>query len=43
MATANKSSRLSTEETVALWAEYKRTGDPHLRDRLVLTFAPMVK
>jgi RNA polymerase sigma factor FliA len=43
MATANKSSRMSTDETVALWAEYKRTGDPHLRDRLVLTFAPMVK
>ena len=43
MATANKRSRLSTEETVALWADYKRTGDPHLRDRLVLTFAPMVK
>ena len=28
---------------MALWAEYKRTGDPKLRDRLVLTFAPMVK
>jgi RNA polymerase sigma factor FliA len=26
-----------------LWSEYKRTGNPRLRDRLVLTFAPMVK
>jgi RNA polymerase sigma factor for flagellar operon FliA len=43
MATANKSTRLSTNETMALWSDYKRTGDPRLRDRLVLTFAPMVK
>src|SRR6202161_3496886 len=43
MATANKSTRLSTNETMALWSQYKRTGDPRLRDRLVLTFAPMVK
>ena len=26
-----------------LWAEYKRTGNSRVRDRLVLTFAPMVK
>jgi RNA polymerase sigma factor FliA len=43
MATTNRSRRLSTDETMALWADYKRTGDARLRDRLVLTFAPMVK
>jgi len=26
-----------------LWKQYKETGDTHTRDRLVLTFAPMVK
>jgi RNA polymerase sigma factor for flagellar operon FliA len=35
--------RLSTEETLALWQQYKASGDPALRDRLVLTFAPLVK
>jgi RNA polymerase sigma factor for flagellar operon FliA len=43
MATTAKSKRLSSEETMELWAEYKRTGNSRLRDRLVLTFAPMVK
>src|SRR5579871_5597182 len=43
MATSNKAGRMSADETLALWTEYKRTGDPRLRDRLVLTFAPMVK
>jgi RNA polymerase sigma factor for flagellar operon FliA len=43
MATITKSKRLSTDETMDLWSEYKRTGNPRLRDRLVLTFAPMVK
>ena len=43
MATTTKSKRPSTEETMALWSEYRRTGDSALRDRLVLTFAPMVK
>ena len=35
--------RLSSEDTLALWAEYKRSGDRAVRDRLVLTFAPLVK
>src|ERR1700761_9372437 len=35
--------RLSSDETTQLWLEYKRTGNPRVRDRLVLTFAPMVK
>jgi len=43
MAITTTSKRLSTEETMDLWTEYKRTDNPRLRDRLVLTFAPMVK
>jgi RNA polymerase sigma factor for flagellar operon FliA len=35
--------RLSAEKTLELWRAYKKPGDPRLRDRLVLTFAPMVK
>jgi RNA polymerase sigma factor FliA len=29
--------------SLALWREYRRTGDPALRDRLVLTHAPLAK
>jgi RNA polymerase sigma factor for flagellar operon FliA len=39
----DKNGRLSAQETLALWQSYKESGDPRLRDRLVLTFAPMVK
>jgi RNA polymerase sigma factor FliA len=35
--------RMSAEDTLALWHEYRRTDDRALRDRLVLTFAPLVK
>lgn len=35
--------RLSSDDTLALWKEYRRTGDRAIRDRLVLTFAPLVK
>jgi RNA polymerase sigma factor for flagellar operon FliA len=35
--------RLSNDETLELWSEYKRTGEASQRDRLILTFAPMVK
>lgn len=35
--------RLSAEKTLELWRAYKNSGDQRLRDRLVLTFAPMVK
>jgi RNA polymerase sigma factor for flagellar operon FliA len=38
-----RSGRLSADETLELWRSYKQSGDPRLRDRLVLTFAPMVK
>jgi RNA polymerase sigma factor for flagellar operon FliA len=37
------SQRLSSEQLLELWRRYKSTGDRRLRDRLVLTFAPMVK
>ena len=26
-----------------VWLEYRRTADPKLRDRLILTYAPLVK
>jgi RNA polymerase sigma factor for flagellar operon FliA len=31
------------EELLSLWREYKRAPDPRLRDRIILTLAPMVK
>jgi RNA polymerase sigma factor for flagellar operon FliA len=30
-------------DTLTLWHEYRRTGDQALRDRLILTYAPLVK
>ena len=36
-------SRISAEDALALWRQYKESGDRAVRDRLVLTFAPMVK
>jgi RNA polymerase sigma factor for flagellar operon FliA len=35
--------RVSHEETLAMWKQYKATNDPQLRNRIVLTFAPLVK
>src|SRR6187551_4581 len=35
--------RISSEESLALWREYKRTGDMQARNRLVMTYAPLVK
>jgi RNA polymerase sigma factor FliA len=35
--------RMSAQETLQLWRAYKASGDARVRDRLVLTFAPMVK
>jgi RNA polymerase sigma factor FliA len=32
-----------TTDTKVLWKEYKRTGERALRDRLILTYAPLVK
>ena len=31
------------EDMQSLWIEYRRTGDKQLRDRLILTYAPLVK
>jgi RNA polymerase sigma factor for flagellar operon FliA len=31
------------DETLTLWLDYRRTGDQRLRDRLILTYAPLVK
>jgi RNA polymerase sigma factor for flagellar operon FliA len=31
------------DDTQSLWLEYRRTGDQKIRDRLVLTYAPLVK
>src|SRR6185312_17057733 len=39
----DRTGRLSAQETLRLWQQYKETGDARVRDRLVLTFAPMVK
>src|SRR5215218_4073117 len=35
--------RVSADDALSLWAEYKRTGDLQLRNRLVMTYAPLVK
>jgi RNA polymerase sigma factor for flagellar operon FliA len=34
---------MESGDAMALWREYRRSGDPRLRDRLVLTYAPLVK
>ena len=31
------------DQTLTLWHDYKRTGERALRDRLILTYAPLVK
>lgn len=38
-----KSARATSESVQKLWEEYHASGDRRLRDRLVLTLAPMVK
>jgi RNA polymerase sigma factor for flagellar operon FliA len=43
MATRETAGRMSADQALELWHEYRRTEDPRVRDRLVLTFAPMVK
>ena len=43
MATTRAPKRLPTDELHKLWREYKHTGDRGLRDRLILTLAPLVK
>ncbi len=43
MTTQAKTGRASSESVQMLWERYHASGDPALRDRLVLTLAPMVK
>ncbi len=31
------------DDMQTLWLQYRRTGDPGIRDRLILTYAPLVK
>jgi len=38
-----RAGRASAPEVMALWLAYRRTGDLALRDRLIFTFAPMVR
>jgi RNA polymerase sigma factor for flagellar operon FliA len=33
----------AAEQTLALWQEYRKSKDQHVRDRLILTYAPLVK
>jgi RNA polymerase sigma factor for flagellar operon FliA len=35
--------RISAEDALTLWRQYRESDDRRVRDRLVLTFAPMVK
>jgi len=41
--TTTSKNRPSAQQTLALWKKYRETNDPALRDRLILTFAPLVK
>ena len=34
---------MAVEDTKSLWLDFRRTGDKALRDRLILTYAPLVK
>jgi len=35
--------RISSDDALALWREYKGSGDVRVRNRLVMTYAPLVK
>jgi RNA polymerase sigma factor for flagellar operon FliA len=35
--------RIASQDALALWREYKSTGDLQVRNRLVMTYAPLVK
>ena len=41
--TSSSRRRISSEQALTLWTEYKRTGDLQVRNRLVMTYAPLVK
>src|SRR5918999_452851 len=42
-ASAPAKRRCSQAEALALWRRYQANGDPKLRDRLIMTYAPLVK
>src|SRR5947209_18879387 len=38
-----RSDQFKSQELGDIWRRYKSTGEQHLRDRLILTYAPLVK
>jgi RNA polymerase sigma factor for flagellar operon FliA len=40
---AQQKRKASSVEALELWRQYKATGDLHVRNRLVMTYAPLVK
>jgi len=42
-ATGERTPRTSAEEALQLWREYRRTGAPEPRDRLIFMYTPMVR
>jgi len=38
-----KQRRVSADDALAIWKEYRATRNPRVRDRLVMTYAPLVK
>src|SRR5215204_4002738 len=38
-----ESRRVSQAEALSLWRRYRATGDSRVRDRLIMTYAPLVK
>src|SRR3954454_10979553 len=34
---------MSDNDALQIWLQYKQSPDPHLRERLILTYAPLVK
>src|SRR4051812_45584898 len=42
-ATTPAARRVSQAEALALWRRYRQSGDTRLRDRLIMTYAPLVK
>ena len=43
MTDGGSTKRVSAADALSLWQEYRDTGNPRVRDQLVMTFAPMVK
>jgi RNA polymerase sigma factor for flagellar operon FliA len=39
----SRAKRMASDDALSLWHEYRRTGDQRLRDRLIMTYAPLVK